>query len=55
MKIPNTIFVKHCPNLSPERKTFLIKYLEERVPIKDVRWEEDYIIHIYLSIGLIIN
>jgi hypothetical protein len=42
MKLPQTIFIKHCPNLSPERKTFLIKHLEERVPIKDIRWVEDY-------------
>lgn len=42
MKIPQVIFVKHCPNLSPERKVFLKKHLEERVPIKDVRWMEDY-------------
>lgn len=54
MKIPNTIFIKHCPNLSPERKTFLIKYLEERVPIKDVRWEEDYN-HTHLFVNWINN
>ena len=42
MKLPQTIFIKHCPNLSPECKTFLIKHLAERVPIKDIRWVEDY-------------
>jgi hypothetical protein len=42
MKLPEVLFVKHCPNLAPERKTFLETYLEERVPIKDVRWFEDY-------------
>lgn len=42
MKLPEVIFVKHCPNLSPERKVFLLEHLKERVPIKDVRWVEDY-------------
>lgn len=42
MKIPRVLFVKHCPNLSPERKIFLEKHLNERVPIEDVRWIEDY-------------
>ena len=42
MKLPPVVFVKHCPKLSPERKVFLLKHLEERVPIKDVRWLEDY-------------
>ena len=42
MKIPEVIFVKHCPDLAPERKVFLEKHLKERVPIKDVRWVEDY-------------
>jgi hypothetical protein len=42
MKLPEVIFVKHCPNLAPERKVFLLEHLKERVPIKDVRWVEDY-------------
>ena len=42
MKLPEVLFVKHCPKLSPERKVFLSQHLEERVPIKDVRWIEDY-------------
>jgi hypothetical protein len=42
MKIPEVIFVKHCPDLAPERKVFLEKHLKERVSIKDVRWIEDY-------------
>jgi len=42
MKLPEVVFVKHCPNLSPERKVFLEEHLKERVPIKDVRWIEDY-------------
>jgi hypothetical protein len=42
MKLPEVIFVKHCPNLAPERKVFLEEHLKERVPIKDVRWIEDY-------------
>jgi hypothetical protein len=42
MKLPEVIFVKHCPNLAPERKVFLEQHLEERVPIKDVRWMVDY-------------
>tara|TARA_B110000483_G_C18091703_1_gene502245 strand:- start:303 stop:1154 length:852 start_codon:yes stop_codon:yes gene_type:complete len=42
MKIPKVAFVKHCPNLAPERKVFLEEHLKERVPIKDVRWIEDY-------------
>jgi len=42
MKLPEVIFVKHCPNLAPERKMFLEEHLKERVPIKDVRWNEDY-------------
>lgn len=42
MKLPDVIFVKHCPNLAPERKVFLLQHLKERVPIKDVRWIEDY-------------
>jgi len=42
MKLPEVIFVKHCPNLAPERKVFLEEHLKERVPIKDVRWMEDY-------------
>jgi hypothetical protein len=42
MKFPKVIFVKHCPNLAPERKVFLLEHLKERVPIKDVRWVEDY-------------
>ena len=42
MKLPEFIFVKHCPNLAPERRVFLEQHLEERVPIKDVRWMVDY-------------
>jgi hypothetical protein len=42
MKLPESIFIKHCPNLAPERKVFLEEHLKERVPIKDVRWIEDY-------------
>jgi len=42
MKIPKVAFVKHCPNLAPERKVFLEEHLKERVLIKDVRWLEDY-------------
>ena len=42
MKVPKVIFVKHCPNLSPERKVFLVEHLRERVPIEDIRWFEDY-------------
>ena len=42
MKLPEVIFVKHCPNLAPERRVFLEQHLEERVPIKDVRWVVDY-------------
>jgi hypothetical protein len=42
MKLPEVIFVKHCPNLAPERKVFLEEHIRERVPIKDVRWLEDY-------------
>lgn len=42
MKIPKVAFVKHCPNLAPERKVFLEQHLKERVPIKDIRWVEDY-------------
>ena len=37
MKLPEVVFVKHCPNLSPERKVFLEEHLKERVPIKDDR------------------
>ena len=42
MKLPKTIFVKHCPKINPERKEFLIGHLKQRVPIEDVRWVEDY-------------
>lgn len=42
MKLPKVLFVKHCPNLSPERKVFLLEHLKERVPIEDIRWFEDY-------------
>jgi hypothetical protein len=42
MKLPSTVFVLHCPKLNPERKEFLEKHLQERVPIRDVRWCEDY-------------
>lgn len=42
MKLPEVLFVKHCPNLAPERKVFLEEHLKERVPIGDVRWVEDY-------------
>lgn len=38
MKLPEVLFVKHCPNLAPERKVFLEPYLKDRVPIKDIRW-----------------
>jgi len=31
MKLPEVIFVKHCPDLAPERKVFLEKHLKERV------------------------
>jgi hypothetical protein len=42
MKLPEVLFVKHCPHLAPERKVFLEPYLKDRVPIKDIRWFEDY-------------
>jgi len=42
MKLPSTVFVLHCPKLNPERKEFLEKHLQERVPIHNVRWCEDY-------------
>ena len=42
MKLPAVIFIRHCPKLAPERKVFLEEHLKERVPIKDVRWVEDY-------------
>jgi hypothetical protein len=42
MKIPRVAFIKHCPNLAPERKVFLEEHLKERVPIQDIRWIEDY-------------
>lgn len=42
MKLPSTVFVLHCPKLNPERRVFLEKHLEERVPIKNVRWVEDF-------------
>jgi len=42
MKIPKVAFIKHCPNLAPERKMFLEEHLKERVPIQDIRWIEDY-------------
>jgi hypothetical protein len=42
MKIPKVTFIKHCPNLAPERKVFLEEHLKERVHIQDVRWIEDY-------------
>jgi hypothetical protein len=43
MKLPEVIFfIRHCPNLAPERKVFLEEHIRERVPIKDVRWLEDY-------------
>lgn len=42
MKIPSTVFVLHCPNLKPERRVRLEKHLDERLPIKNVRWFEDY-------------
>lgn len=42
MKVPDVLFIKHCPSLNPERKRFLEGYLPDRVPIKDVRWLEDY-------------
>lgn len=42
MKIPETVFVKHCPLLAPERKVFLEKHLQERNIGKKVYWLEDY-------------
>jgi hypothetical protein len=42
MKLPQTIFVVHCPKLNPERKAFLEPHLKERVPVTDVRWGEDF-------------
>ena len=42
MKIPKTVFILHCPKLNPERKEFLSGHLKERVPIRDIRWCEDY-------------
>ena len=42
MKLPEVIFIKHCAGIAPERKLFLEEHLKERVPIKDVRWLEDY-------------
>ena len=42
MKIPKVAFIKHCPNLAPERKVFLEEHLKERVPIQDIRWMDDY-------------
>lgn len=42
MKLPPVVIIKHCPKLNPDRKIFLSQHLEERVPIKDVRWIEDY-------------
>lgn len=42
MKVPDVLFISHCPNLSPERKEFLGPYLKERVDIKDIRYFEDY-------------
>lgn len=42
MKLPTVVYVKHSPNLAPERKVFLEEHLKERVPIEDVRWLEDY-------------
>ena len=29
MKLPEVVFVKHCPDLAPERKVFLEKHLKE--------------------------
>ena len=44
MKIPNVIFIKHVPSLSPERKEFLLEHLDDRLNshVKDIRWCEDY-------------
>jgi hypothetical protein len=42
MKVPDTLFFSHCPNISPERKEFLLQHIKERVDIKDVRFFEDY-------------
>jgi hypothetical protein len=42
MKVPHFLFVKHSPDLSPERKVFLSEHLKERVPIKNIIWFEDY-------------
>jgi GR25 family glycosyltransferase involved in LPS biosynthesis len=41
--LPHVCFIIHCPKLSPERKEFLLEYLDEtRMPIRDIRWFEDY-------------
>lgn len=42
MKLPSTVFIFHCPKLNPERRAFLEPHLKERVPVKDVRWCEDF-------------
>ena len=42
MKIPEVVFVKHCPLLAPERKKFLEKHLQERCVGKEIHWLEDY-------------
>ena len=41
--LPPVCFILHCPKLNPERKEFLLEYLDEtRMPIRDIRWVEDY-------------
>ena len=43
MKVPKVIFIKHCPNLSPERKIFLDAHLTNRLNGKlKIIWVEDY-------------
>ena len=43
MKIPEVIFIKHCPNISPERKLFLHDHLKDRLNNKlKINWVEDY-------------
>jgi len=42
MKVPQVLFILHCPKLNPERKEFLIEHLKDRVSIEDIRWVEDY-------------
>jgi hypothetical protein len=44
MKIPNTFFIRHCPELAPERKDFLINhhFKDRNLVNKDLRWMEDF-------------